>query len=356
MCKRPLFSYIMTTLVTNPNGEWRDLPSKYGYKRKFYDYGQYAPFYSAYELAKNKQRQFIKSIDEYEKLKEREPNYIYQTLPCGQCIECRLNYSRQWASRIVCESAFSCGSLFVTLTYDDEHIHLGSKGNFTLDYSDFHKFIKDLRRYCFYHYGIKGIRYFAAGEYGDKSLRPHYHLCLFNLPSQVMDDLEFYSTNFNGDSLFNSPLLSRIWSKGFVVCGELNFKSAAYVGRYVLKKVKGPKSEVYYSALGIVPERSFISNRPGLGKNFYEKFKDEIYINDEIFLPRVGKVNPSSYFDKLYGFDNPETMEIIKARRRSFADSSLRYKMSESDVSYAQLLDSEEVNLLARIKALRRKV
>lgn len=105
------------------------------------------------------------------------------TVPCGQCIQCRLAYSRQWANRCVCESLSYDNSLnwFVTLTYDPSKINsiLNEKGNLSLNFSDLQKFLKRLRFNFGYRFEIKGIRFYAAGEYGDQNLRPHFHLLLF---------------------------------------------------------------------------------------------------------------------------------------------------------------------------------
>ena len=54
------------------------------------------------------------------------PNRIHYTewqeIPCGQCISCRLVYSRQWANRCALEMQYHKSNLFITLTYDDEHL------------------------------------------------------------------------------------------------------------------------------------------------------------------------------------------------------------------------------------------
>lgn len=41
---------------------------------------------------------------------------IFMSLPCGQCIACRLNHSRQWATRMVHENHMHEASCFLTLT------------------------------------------------------------------------------------------------------------------------------------------------------------------------------------------------------------------------------------------------
>ena len=93
-------------------------------------------------------------------------------LPCGQCIGCRLERSRQWAIRCMHEKSLYSLSSFLTLTYDDDHL----PPNGTLVKRDFQLFMKRLR----WEMG-DGIRFFACGEYGDGNLRPHYHALLFNV-------------------------------------------------------------------------------------------------------------------------------------------------------------------------------
>lgn len=43
-------------------------------------------------------------------------------VPCGNCIGCRLDYSKQWANRLMMELQYHDSAYFVTLTYDDDHI------------------------------------------------------------------------------------------------------------------------------------------------------------------------------------------------------------------------------------------
>lgn len=46
------------------------------------------------------------------------------SLPCGQCVGCRLEYSRQWAVRCALEAKQWQHNYFVTLTYDDFNVPL----------------------------------------------------------------------------------------------------------------------------------------------------------------------------------------------------------------------------------------
>lgn len=279
------------------------------------------------------------------------PGLKYLEVPCGQCIECRLRKSRDWAARIMCEVSLVPNNVFLTLTYSDEFLPHGRGALPSLDFSHLQTFMKDLRRYCEYHYGHTGIRYYGAGEYGDRSARPHFHLCLFNLPNELMNEMVYFSKSFNGDLYYTNPIFSQIWSKGHCIAGDLTFQSAAYVARYVVKKMTGESASVY-DTLGIEPERALMSRRPGIGREFYERNKYSIYKNDEFFLPVVGRLKPSAYFDKLYSFEDPVFMEVLKGDRSLSAERAKQYKLSQTDLDYASFLKSEEICLKERIKRL----
>src|SRR3954449_8205389 len=89
------------------------------------------------------------------------------SLPCGQCIGCRLERSRQWAMRCVHENKMHPRSSFVTLTYDDKNIPPAG----SLSKRDFQLFMKRLRKSQ-----SNPLRFFACGEYGETTHRPHYHV------------------------------------------------------------------------------------------------------------------------------------------------------------------------------------
>ena len=55
----------------------------------------------------------------------------FTEIPCGHCIGCRLEYSRQWANRCLLEMQQHEQNCFITLTYDDEHIKNNCKSLLT---------------------------------------------------------------------------------------------------------------------------------------------------------------------------------------------------------------------------------
>ena len=61
---------------------------------------------------------------------------------CGQCVECRLAYSREWAIRIAHEAQMRGPSCMLNLTYDDDHLPKFGQ----LVKSDLQKFFKRLRK------------------------------------------------------------------------------------------------------------------------------------------------------------------------------------------------------------------
>lgn len=63
-------------------------------------------------------------------------------IPCGQCIGCRLEHSRQWAMRCVHEASIHDDNCFITLTYNDTNIP--SDGG--LRHRDYQLFMKRLRK------------------------------------------------------------------------------------------------------------------------------------------------------------------------------------------------------------------
>lgn len=44
------------------------------------------------------------------------------SIPCGQCIGCRLERARQWAVRCVHEASLYEDNCFITLTFDDQFL------------------------------------------------------------------------------------------------------------------------------------------------------------------------------------------------------------------------------------------
>lgn len=272
------------------------------------------------------------------------PNHIAKKIeiPCGQCIGCRLAYSREWANRCMLEAKEHKNNWFLTVTYRDEHLPLTPIVNTetgelthisTLRPKDIQKFIKDLRRYYEHHYNHKGIRFYLCGEYGSLTERAHYHILIYNLP---IYDLKLHKKMRTGP-LYNSETLEKIWKKGFIGICEMTWETCAYTARYMMKKHKGERAKEYYENKGIEPEFCRMSRRPGIGKKYFDLNKEEIYKNDEIWLTggngKAKKIKPPKYYDKLYDIENHDEMEQIKAEREYKLYENEKTKMTKTTLS-----------------------
>lgn len=223
-------------------------------------------------------------------------------IACGQCIGCRLERSRQWAIRCLHEAQTWEQNCFITLTFAPTSLEEREQPD-SLDIRDFQNFMKRLRK----KYG-GGIRYFHCGEYGEHYGRPHYHACLFNF--DFPDKLPWKEAN--GNMLYISPSLQQIWPHGFSTIGDVTFESAAYVARYIMKKVTGDQAEGHYGDRK--PEYTSMSRRPGIGSTWFDQFKSDVYPSDFIVL-NGRKMRTPKYYDKLLDHIDPYELDYIKEQR-----------------------------------------
>lgn len=221
-------------------------------------------------------------------------------LPCGQCIGCRLERSRQWAIRCVHEASLHDQNCFITLTYSNDK--LPDNGSLVLE--DWQKFIKRLRK----SYSPKKIRYFMCGEYGERFHRPHYHACLFGFD---FPDRELFRSG--SVPLYRSSRLEGLWPFGFSSIGNVSFESAAYVARYITKKVTGDKAAEHYD--GRKPEFTTMSRRPGIGSDWIEKFETDVYPFDEVIIRGGVRCMPPRFYDQAYESNPENELQFIKAAR-----------------------------------------
>lgn len=257
-------------------------------------------------------------------------------LPCGQCVGCRLERSRQWALRCVHEASLYDENCFLTLTYDDEHLPKGG----SLNVEDIQLFIKRLRRRI----EPKKLRFFQCGEYGSLNDRPHHHVLLFGYD---FPDKEVF---FNGLSgyVYRSPMLESLWPFGFSSIGDVTFESAAYVARYILKKVNGDAADEHYK--GKRPEFITMSRRPGIASGWFDKYGTDLYPKDFITVQDGLKCRPARFYDRLFESSHgKDEMKKIKDKRKLVAQSP-EY---QSEMSVSRLKIKEQYKLLT-IKQLRR--
>lgn len=251
-------------------------------------------------------------------------------VPCGKCIPCLQRRQSDWVFRLTKEYENSISGYFITLTYDDVHLptrYFNSAVVPVLCKRDIQLWIKRLRKaiqpYC--------IRYLLCGEYGPRTLRPHYHVILFNFPIN-MDIVK---------------VVNKTWNKGFTVTKLINPNHFKYVAKYVNSYQELPKY------LRGKAERPFLlcSRRPAIGLCYLSPevttfFRSSLsitaHIGGSIFsLPRY-------YRNKLFDDDMKATIsERSNQYRLKKYIESLRYDRGFYSTPY---LFSQQSDYVRRYK------
>lgn len=140
-------------------------------------------------------------------------------VPCGKCNFCLMTRRADWTFRLVQEHKSYPDSAFVTLTYAEDKVPLTPEGKQTLDKEHFQLFMKRLRKAC---HPFK-LRFYCVGEYGTRTLRPHYHAILFNVPGAVLRALD------------------KLWNYGHIHVGKVQMGSIHYVTKYHVNRCAAPE-------------------------------------------------------------------------------------------------------------------
>lgn len=249
--------------------------------------------------------------------------------------------------RMMHEASLHEDNVFITLTYSPEHIPPDGG----LVKSDFQLFMKRLRKST-----DKKFKFYMCGEYGDRNNRPHYHAILFGYN---FDDWQYILDSPSGYPIYTSEKLSKIWGKGFVTIGEVTFESAAYVARYVVKKITGKLADQVDKETGlkpyervnaitgeiseVLPEYSTMSRGGrgghGIGRSWIEQYRSDCYPKDFTTVRGV-KCKPPRYYDNfLREIDLDMYDEIKEGRQLSISqnfDSTPGRNLAKETVKQAQ--------------------
>ncbi|AJK28276.1 putative replication initiation protein [Eel River basin pequenovirus] len=260
------------------------------------------------------------------------------TVPCGQCIGCRIARKKAWAARCIHEAQMHDRNCFLTLTYDEENVPPFA----SLYRPDLVKFKKRLRERLRAKHGIK-IKTFECGEYGESFDRPHYHLNVFgwDFPDKTLWKRR------NDNPIFLSDLLEELWPYGYATVGHLTYESAAYTAGYVLKKVTGKAADKHYEIMDVDTgelfrrEPEYCTMSKGIGSEYYDKYKTDLYPDDFIIVKGRKHTIPK-YYDNKFQAEQDDGVFInahdrIKLRRRRAAT---RHKENNTP---ARLATREEV-------------
>lgn len=148
--------------------------------------------------------------------------------PCGQCIHCRVNWSRKWTLRMLLEASEYDHNAFLTLTYDDEHVPRDGK----LEMRHLTLYLKRLRKH-----GLVS-RYFAVGEYGSRSRRPHYHAIIFGKRSPHQSLCDPKGPHGKRQPACVCHDYQSHWPHGRITIGPADHGAMAYCAQYSTGKLQ----------------------------------------------------------------------------------------------------------------------
>lgn len=236
-------------------------------------------------------------------------------------------------------------ALFVTLTYDDEHVPI-KNGVQTVCKRDVQLFNKRLRERLDIiqsdavseeenkEYRSGAYRYYIASEYGGTTLRPHYHAIMFFSWTVLQDRDKLES------------VIQKCWQNGFVRFDDVTTASIAYVTKYVLKEQPVTTGDKPFT---------LTSRRPGLGHQYTIDMRDWHGNNPEklyVCMPGGQKYPLPRYLRDKLGFDVDTIREFTEKRKKERLDEDLelieQYRKQGLDLYEMRMREADHKRFKAR--------
>jgi hypothetical protein len=254
-------------------------------------------------------------------------------LPCGTCLGCKQDKTRQWKVRLVHEGELHQQNDFLTLTYRPEDLPPGG----TLVKEHLSQFMKRLRK----RHG-NGIRFYGAGQYGGEFGRPHYHVLLFGKQFERTEIVRWNPQPHR--CIYRSRELDEprpghdekpLWPYGYSSVGAFTPGSAQYVASYIQERKDGPEADEFYGAEWTttpsgakikkylkLPEFALMSRGGthgfGIGADWIDQYYTDCYPKDFVMVGNR-RERPPAYYDKRYEQTHPEEYKKIKEKRKAYA-------------------------------------
>lgn len=205
---------------------------------------------------------------------------------------CRKARAREWSVRLTHELSYNNKAVFLTLTYDNDHL----PENLSVSIDELQRFFKRLRKN--YDEKVK-IKYYACGEYGENFGRPHYHSIIFNIGQSDID------------------VIKKSWTLGQVFIGTVTIESCRYVANYIQKR------QSKNMQLGL-REKPFAIMSKGLGLAYAIENADQLrrtlssrIQGKEVGLPRYyqKKLEITTEELRLRSLDHAKEIESLHTKR-----------------------------------------
>jgi hypothetical protein len=273
---------------------------------------------------------------------------------CGQCLQCKINKSREWKHRIILESMDYSKSIFGTLTYSPKYL----PDNGTLVLPHMQNFLKRYRK-------VTGsFRYYAVGEYGTDNEykdwkgrrrkgtnRPHYHFVIFGHGQEREKDFD------------------NAWPFGRTEIEELSSGKAGYIVGYTTEKLTKRNNAAEANKRAQFATMSKRDGGIGLKKALEAAdaikqspaFKQAPYIVTAFQYGKksfpLGRYLAERVNERL-GFKEEDMQELLLARQFELFKEHVFDKADERTIYYDSLLAKDKqkrLNREARFKKYRRK-
>ncbi len=132
-----------------------------------------------------------------------------------------------------------------------------------------------------------------------------------------------WQANSQKDIVYRSADLEQLWPYGFSSVGAVTFQSAAYVARYIMKKITGPAADDHYQIIDDMtgevydrlPEYTTMSRRPGIATGWINKYTTDIYPSDFVII-KGKKQRPPRFYDTYFEHEYPKEYQVMKIRRK----------------------------------------
>ena len=117
-------------------------------------------------------------------------------------------------------------------------------------------------------------------------------------------------------------------------------REPTHIGRYIVDKIDGPLAAEHYTDkdTGVVLTKEYVtmSRRPGIGSQWFDKFKSDVYPGDSVIM-RGKPMRPPKFYDSKLESDDLDTLVQIKDKRLDKA------KLYANDQTPERLMVREKV-------------
>lgn len=250
------------------------------------------------------------------------PDDYYITVPCGHCILCEKNKSRDWVNRMLFEFDQTKQGVFITLTFNDD-----SYNKFFNQWNKALSLFLDRWRKEF-----PPLRYIFIPDVGEDFGRLHYHGILFGVSYLPISDV------------------TRVWQYGYCWLGYCNEKTIRYVAKYVTKPTKEKLQELQISKL----PRIMVSK--GLGANYINsktlKIHKSFGLNPSLPFGDGKTPLPRYLYNKIFSREEKDYIHLDNMLKpRIYIVDGVRYD-NEKDYSHAL---ASRYEFYKRLKLTRKK-